>query len=142
MTEAKIKQIRRLFTEEHLAAEQIAARLGYGISTVYKYLRTENDAVSAAPKDKKPHLIDPFIPVIREWLIEDKSVYFKQRHIEPSDLALSYTIKRLKETAKAHPKLRLATMECTIGLSGYGKVKSIYRKASEQIVSRTNDMGG
>ncbi|GHV00040.1 integrase [Clostridia bacterium] len=80
MTETKIKQIRRLFKEEHLAAEQIASRLGYGISTIYKYLQTENDAVTAAPKEKKPCLIDPFIPVIREWLIEDKSVYFKQRH--------------------------------------------------------------
>ncbi|MDR2046782.1 MAG: hypothetical protein LBP79_02600 [Clostridiales bacterium] len=80
MTETKIKQIRRLFTEERLAAEQIAARLGYGISTIYKYLRPESDGASAAPKEKKPRLIDPFVPVISEWLIADKAVYFKQRH--------------------------------------------------------------
>jgi len=66
--------------EDNLAVEQIAARTGYCVATIYKYLK-DNHATDEETEDKiYDGIAAPYESIIREWLVEDTKHYYKQRN--------------------------------------------------------------
>ena len=81
MTTRKILQIQRLRNEQRMSVVQIAAKMGYCIDTIYKYLKVDCDnPKDPTPSPEKESIAVQYEPIIRQWLTEDKKHFHKQRH--------------------------------------------------------------
>jgi len=59
---------------------EISRDLGLDPKTVRKYLAIEDFSPTLPEVHKNPSKLDPYKPVIDEWLVEDEKVFYKQRH--------------------------------------------------------------
>jgi len=59
---------------------EIAEKTGRDPKTIRKYLAKDDFSPAPPVKEEKPSKLDPFKPVIDEWLEEDKKHWKKQRH--------------------------------------------------------------
>ena len=75
----QVQSIRRLRRNGESVAS-IARKTHVSEPTVRKYLAKED--LSAVPSVRKPRasVIDPYLPVIEQWLAEDRANWRKQRH--------------------------------------------------------------
>ena len=75
----RVQSIRRLRRNGESVAS-IARKTHVSEPTVRKYLAKED--LSAVPSVRKPRasVIDPYLPVIEQWLAEDRANWRKQRH--------------------------------------------------------------
>ena len=69
-----------MYFEDKIAVEQIAARLGCCVATIYKYLKADFDTAEEFEVKTFDGIAVPYEPIVREWLTEDTKHYFKQRH--------------------------------------------------------------
>lgn len=75
-----IKYIKRMHNCEGATIREIMRRTGYHYETVKKYLDMEDFNAPLNPPRDLPSLLDPFKPIIDEWLNEDLKAPRKQRH--------------------------------------------------------------
>lgn len=79
----EIHSIRQLYYEQGKTIPEIIAETGHDRNTIIKYLDM-TDFNTPEPKVQDPEALcpklDPYKPVINEWLIEDKKAPRKQRH--------------------------------------------------------------
>lgn len=77
----QVQSIRRLRRNGESVAS-IARKTHVSEPTVRKYLAKED--LSAVPSVRKPRasVIDPYLPVIEQWLAEDRANWRKQRHTD------------------------------------------------------------
>lgn len=78
----QVKDIRRLYYEQGLKLTEIADKTGCNWKTVRKYVDKEdfNEPPPGKEEKKHPSKLDPFKPLIDQWLLEDKTAPRKQRH--------------------------------------------------------------
>ena len=97
----QVQSIRRLRRNGESVAS-IARKTHVSEPTVRKYLAKED--LSAVPSVRKPRasVIDPYLPVIEQWLAEDRANWRKQRH----------TATRIWE--------RLRDVFCQVGVGRFG----------------------
>jgi len=106
MENRKINRIRQMYFEDRIAVEQIAAKMGYCVATIYKYLKADFETAEEFEAKIYDGIAAPYESIVREWLTEDTKHYFKQRHTAKrvydrlcemhSDFAPSYkTIQRI-----------------------------------------------
>lgn len=79
MSMNKIHQIKRL-QRKQLGPYQIAKELAVDPKTVRKYMEQDNFSPSAPIAQERPSKLDPYKPMINQWLIEDEQNRVKQRH--------------------------------------------------------------
>jgi Transposase and inactivated derivatives len=75
----QIDQIKDL-QRQGLGACEIATRLGIDRKTTAKYMKQEDFSVSREAQAPLPSKLDPWKPIIDQWLAEDLKMRFKQRH--------------------------------------------------------------
>jgi len=80
----QIKHIKKLYYSKGKKVTEISKITGHNYRTVVKYLE-KNDFNKKAEDEKedrrgRPRKIDSVIPIIKEWLEEDKTAPCKQRH--------------------------------------------------------------
>jgi hypothetical protein len=137
MDNRKIAEIRRMYYEDNFAVEVIAARKGYCTNTIYRYLKPEYESGREKDNARRASKIEPYVPIIRAWLVEDKSRFYKQRHTaqrvydrlraEVAGFSCSYpvvqrTYKTIRDevygsAAKAEAEIPIAGL-CEVGCSG------------------------
>ena len=79
LTITTIQYIRELYFVEGKSFAEIEEMTKRNYRTIKKYIETE-DFNEKNHKAKRPNKSDVLRPIIREWLSEDKSRYYKQRH--------------------------------------------------------------
>ena len=109
-----INLIRRQYFQEKMAVELIAARRGYCVNTIYKYLKPEYETADEQTARRLDPKIAPYEEIIREWLTNDTRIYYKQRH------SAKRVYERLREL--------FPTFNCS-----YKTVTRFYRKVVEEI---------
>lgn len=77
-----IEQIRKMHFIEGVSIRQISKKTGLHRDTVSKYLMPENPKPPkySKPEKRKHPVLDPYIPMIKKILEEDKKRHRKQRH--------------------------------------------------------------
>lgn len=93
----QIHHIRELFYQQDKSISQIASETGLNRKTVRKYVDMEDfnsPPPKAASEEERESKLDPFKPLISEWLQADKLAPRKQRH------TAKRIFRRLKEEAK------------------------------------------
>ena|GEM_PF-1281436 len=80
MENRKINRIRQMYFENNVAVEQIAAKMGYCVATIYKYLKADFETAEEFEQKTFDGIASPYESIVREWLTEDAKHYFKQRH--------------------------------------------------------------
>lgn len=80
----KMKQIDKLRSyrfDENMPVRVISYKLDISPTTVYKYLKMDNFTDEIRLKRKtRPRKTEPYESIIKEWLVEDKTRRYKQRH--------------------------------------------------------------
>ncbi len=80
----KMKQIDKLRSyrfDENMPVRVISYKLDISPTTVYKYLKLDNFTDEIRLKRKtRPRKTEPYESIIKEWLVEDKTRRYKQRH--------------------------------------------------------------
>jgi len=76
----KHELIRRMVLVDGLSEREVARRLGHSRHTVAKALQAAAPQGYSLEKPKPRHKLDPFVPIIKQWLIEDQQRHRKQRH--------------------------------------------------------------
>ena len=71
-----IRQQRR----DGCSVAEIARRNGVSRDTVYKYLKRDDFSPTPPAKKKRPSKLDPYKPLIRQWIEDDSANWRKQRH--------------------------------------------------------------
>ena len=79
LTITQVNYIRELFFLEGKTYSEINKMTGKNYRTIKKYVEMD-DFNQKQHKAKRPNKSDPIRPIIRKWLIEDKSRHHKQRH--------------------------------------------------------------
>lgn len=72
--------IRRMVLVDGLSQREVAEQLGHSRKTIAKALQSASPEpyTRAAPRPRP--MLDGFVEIVRQWLIEDKSRHRKQRH--------------------------------------------------------------
>lgn len=77
----KIDLIRKYKFDLDMPVRTISYKLDVSPTSIYKYLRTDDfSEMLKKPRKKRPSKMEKYEPIIREWLIEDKTRHYKQRH--------------------------------------------------------------
>ena len=71
-----IRQQRR----DGCSVAEIARRNGVSRDTVYKYLKRDDFSPTPPARKKRPSKLDPYKPLIRQWIEDDSTTWRKQRH--------------------------------------------------------------
>ena len=71
-----IRQQRR----DGCSVAEIARRNGVSRDTVYKYLKRDDFSPTPPARQKRPSKLDPYKPLIRQWIEDDSTTWRKQRH--------------------------------------------------------------
>ena len=71
-----IRQRRR----DGCSVAEIARRNGVSRDTVYKYLKRDDFSPTPPARKKRPSKLDPYKPLIRQWIEDDSTTWRKQRH--------------------------------------------------------------
>ena len=83
LTMANIHDIRKLYFEQGKTVTGISQETGYDRKTVRKYVQMENFNVSRKIKPAESKIcpkMEPYKPLVDQWLLEDKQRRKKQRH--------------------------------------------------------------
>ncbi len=109
----QVQSIRRLRRNGESVAS-IARKTHVSEPTVRKYLAKED--LSAVPSVRKPRasVIDPYLPVIEQWLAEDRANWRKQRH------TATRIWERLRDEHGAEVSLSTVTVFCQVGVGRFG----------------------
>lgn len=106
----KIDLIRKYKFDLDMPVRVISYKLDVSPTSVYKYTKMSDfNAELQRPRKKRQRKAEKYEPIIKEWLLEDKSRHYKQRH----------TAKRVYD--------RLNEMYEDFDVS-YGTIASSYRK--------------
>lgn len=77
----KIDLIRKYKFDLDMPVRAICYKLDVSPTSVYKYLKIDDfSQMLKKPRKKRPSKIAPYESIIKEWLIEDKTRHYKQRH--------------------------------------------------------------
>ncbi|MCI8980732.1 MAG: IS21 family transposase, partial [Clostridia bacterium] len=77
----KIDLIRKYKFDFDMPVRTISYKLDISPTSVYKYLKIDDFSEELKkPRKKRPRKMEKYEPIIREWLIEDKTRHYKQRH--------------------------------------------------------------
>ena len=77
----KIDTIRKYKFDLDMPIRTICYKLDVSPSSVYKYIKLDDfSEMLKKPRKKRPRKMEPYEPIIKEWLIEDKTRHYKQRH--------------------------------------------------------------
>ena len=108
----QVQSIRRLRRNGESVAS-IARKTHVSEPTVRKYLAKED--LSAVPSVRKPRasVIDPYLPVIEQWLAEDRANWRKQRH------TATRIWERLRDEHGAEVSLSTVVF-CQVGVGRFG----------------------
>ena len=111
----KIDLIRKYKFDLDMPVRVISYKLDVSPTSVYKYTKMSDfNAELQKPRKKRQRKAEKYEPVIKEWLLEDKSRHYKQRH----------TAKRVYD--------RLSEMYGDFDVS-YGTIASSYRKIRSEV---------
>ena len=82
LTMAQIHDIRKLYFEEGKSISQISRETGFDRKTVRTYIIKDdwNDEIPVIKSKAEFPKLDPYKPIIIEWLKNDKKAKKKQRH--------------------------------------------------------------
>lgn len=116
-----IKYIRRMHDVEGCSIREIMRRSGYHYETVKKYLDMEDFNDPPQPPKELPSLLDPFKPIINEWLENDLNAPRKQRH------TAKRVYDRLNEEYPDQLEVKLRTVQYYVS----NKKKELYAKKSQ-----------
>lgn len=72
--------IRRMVLVDSLSQREVARRLGCSRKTIVKVLETNAPTGYKLEKPKPRPKLEPFIPIVRQWLSEDMQRHRKHRH--------------------------------------------------------------
>lgn len=72
--------IRRMVLVDGLSQREVARRLGHSRKTIVKALETNAPTGYKLEQPKPRPKLEPFIPIVRQWLTEDLHRHRKQRH--------------------------------------------------------------
>lgn len=75
-----IQHIRSLYFDDGYTAYDIAKKVRCSPNTVYRYINMTDFSPKPAKKRIVPSKLEPYIPVIKQWLEEDRNLHRKQRH--------------------------------------------------------------
>lgn len=75
-----INRIRKMKFEKGYKANEISAKTGYCVETIYKYLKDENATLQEKEYRQTDSILDPYAEIIKGWLTEDLNHFYKQRH--------------------------------------------------------------
>ena len=77
----KIDLIRKYKFDLDMPVRVISYKLDVSPTSVYKYLKIDDfSQMLEKPRRRKPSKIAPYESIIKEWLLEDKTRHYKQRH--------------------------------------------------------------
>ena len=111
----KIDTIRRYKFDLDMPVRAICYKLDVSPTTVYKYTKMDDfTELLRKPRKSRPSWMEPYKPIIKEWLLEDKTHHYKQRH----------TAKRVFD--------RLSEMYSDFNLS-YATVATAFRKLKSEV---------
>ena len=115
----QVQSIRRLRRNGESVAS-IARKTHVSEPTVRKYLAKED--LSAVPSVRKPRasVIDPYLPVIEQWLAEDRANWRKQRH------TATRIWERLRDEHGAEVSLSTVTRAVCIASMFVGRVRQCF----------------
>ena len=79
---AQVNNIKDLYENEDLSLREISRKTGHSFKTVQKYAYQLNWSEDNLPdtEPKSYPVLGDFIPVIDEWLEDDRKIPRKQRH--------------------------------------------------------------
>ncbi len=77
---ANIELIRKLYFKEGRSIRRLAKDLGYSRQTIRKALEDSEIPIYTRKAPYVSPVLDPIIPIIKEWLRNDRSAPAKQRH--------------------------------------------------------------
>lgn len=77
---ANIELIRKLHFKEGRSIRQLAKDLGHARQTIRKALESPEFPTYSRKAPYAKHSVGPFIPIIIQWLISDRTAPIKQRH--------------------------------------------------------------
>lgn len=72
--------IRRMVCVDGLSQREVARRLGHSRKTVAKALKSAAPIGYTKPGSRPRPKLEPYIPIVRQWLTEDQQRHRKQRH--------------------------------------------------------------
>lgn len=80
LTMDQVYSIRYLRNHEGKSLRKIAKETGHDFQTVKKYVEKDDFNLNLRPKQQRKGKLDPFKPLIDEWLLKDLKAKPKQRH--------------------------------------------------------------
>ena len=111
----KVDTIRRYKFDLDMSVRAICYKLDVSPTTVYKYTKMDDfTELLRKPRKSRPSRMEPYKPIIKAWLLEDKPCHYKQRH----------TAKRVFD--------RLSEMYPDFNLS-YATVATAFRKLKSEV---------
>lgn len=100
----------RVMRKEGCSIAAIARELHVSEPTVRKYLKVRDLSPKPPVRKSRPSKIDPWVPLIEQWLAEDRQSWSKQRHTatcihqrlldEGADVSLSTVTRKVNELRK------------------------------------------
>ena len=77
----KIDLIRKYKFDLDMPVRVISYKVDVSPTSVYKYIKMDDfSEMLKQPRKKRPKKMDMYEPIIKEWLLEDKTRHYKQRH--------------------------------------------------------------
>ncbi|MCH5210176.1 MAG: IS21 family transposase [Oscillospiraceae bacterium] len=77
----KIDLIRKYKFDLDMPVRVISYKVDVSPTSVYKYIKMDDfSEMLKQPRKKRPKKMDIYEPIIKEWLLEDKTRHYKQRH--------------------------------------------------------------
>lgn len=77
----KIDLIRKYKFDLDMPVRVISYKVDVSPTSIYKYIKMNDfSEILKKPRKKRPKKMDMYEPVIKEWLLEDKTRHYKQRH--------------------------------------------------------------
>ena len=77
----KIDLIRKYKFDLDMPVRVISYKVDVSPTSVYKYIKMDDfSEMLTQARKKRPKKMDAYEPIIKEWLLEDKTRHYKQRH--------------------------------------------------------------